>query len=145
MLREAVSGAPASGEERSRSGIALGIQLQHRGALDEARTVLAAALGAIDAAHPDAICGRSHLRAIEEKHGCGCGDVGREVYAQVERIVRERLPSGLVDRIDFDGGKVDIRVTRALSEAEARQVADTVDLAMSEMRKRIAQAYGQHS
>jgi tetratricopeptide (TPR) repeat protein len=145
MLREAVSAAPGSGEERSRSGIALGIQLQHRGALDEARTVLAAALGAIDPAHPDAICGRSHLRAIEEEQSCGCGDVGREVYAQVERIVRERLPSGLVDRIDFEGGKVDIRVTRALSEAEARQVADTVDLAMSEMRKRIAQTYGQRS
>jgi tetratricopeptide (TPR) repeat protein len=142
LLREAADARHDRGEERARSLIALGIQLQHRGELAEARDRLASGLGEIDAAHPDAMCGRSHLRAIEEKQSCGCGDVGGEIHAQVERIVRERLPEGLLDRIDFDGNNVGIHVTRVLTEDEARLVADTVDLAMSEMRSRIRATYG---
>lgn len=142
LLREAADAREARGEERARSRIALGIQLQHRGELAEARDRLAGGLAEIDASHPDAICGRSHLRAIEEKHSCGCGDVGGEIHAQVERIVRERLPEGMLDRIVFDGDNVGIHVTRALTEDEARLVADTVDLAMSEMRNRIRATYG---
>jgi tetratricopeptide (TPR) repeat protein len=145
MLREAADLVREPCEERARSRIALGIQLQHRGELAEARDRLASALAEIDATHPDAMCGRSHLGAIEQKQSCGCGDVGTEVHAQVERIVRERLPAGLLERIEFTGEhgeNVGIHVTRALSEGEARLVADTVDLAMSEMRKRIRATYG---
>jgi len=142
LLREAVAASPGPGEERARSGIALGIQLHHRGELAGARERLVGALAEIDPAHPDAMCGRSHLRAIDEKQSCGCGDVGGEVHAQIERIVRDRLPPGLLDRIDFEGTNVGIHVTRALSEDEARLVADTVDLAMAEMRTRIRATYG---
>jgi tetratricopeptide (TPR) repeat protein len=142
LLREAADTMAEPSEERARSRIALGIQLQHRGALVDARARLASALAEIDAAHPDAMCGRSHLRAIDEKQSCGCGDTKEEIHAQVERIVRDRLPAGLLDRIAFDGENVGIHVTRALTEDEARLVADTVDLAMSEMRARIRATYG---
>jgi tetratricopeptide (TPR) repeat protein len=142
LLRDAAEATREPCEERARSRVALGIQLQHQGQLAEARDRLATALAEIDPAHPDALCGRSHLRAIEEKQSCGCGDVGNEVHALVERIVRERLPAGLLDRIEFDGANVGVHVTRPLDEKEARLVADTVDLAMSEMRKRIQATYG---
>ncbi len=142
LLREAqaVEGAPL--EEKARAGVALGIQLQHRELLAEARPILARALTLLDAAHPDAICGRSHLQAIEEKQSCGCGDTRAEIHTQVERIVRERLPEGLLDRLEFEPDNVNIHVTRALSESETRLVADTVDLAMAELRRRIGAAYG---
>src|SRR5262249_5281571 len=132
-LRAAVDVADAPAEERARSCAALGIQLQHAGELTEARELLASATSALDPAHPDAICAKSHLRAIEEKGSCGCGDTLEEVHAQVERIVRERLPEGLLDRIEFQEGNVGIHVTRVLTDDEARLVADTVGLAMAEM------------
>jgi hypothetical protein len=97
-------------------------------------------LADIDQAHPDAMCGRSHLRAIETSQSCGCGNAGYEVRLQIERIVRERLPPGLLDRLEIDGANVGIHVTRALSDDEARLVADATDLAMAEMRKRIQTA-----
>jgi hypothetical protein len=68
--------------------------------------------------------------------------VSSEIHGQVERIVRVRLPEGLLDRIEFDGADIQIHVTRALDEDEARLVADTVDLAMSEVRTRIRSRYG---
>jgi tetratricopeptide (TPR) repeat protein len=140
LLREAVAITDAPKEELARSQLSLGMQLQHRAHLDEARTLLVTALTAIEQTHPDAICARSHLKAIDEKRSCGCGDVTSEIHAQVLRIVQGRLPVGLLDRLEFSADGVGIHVTRELSEDETRLVADTVDLAMTEMRKRISPA-----
>lgn len=141
LLREAqaVEGAPL--EDKARAGVALGIQLQHRELLADARPILARALTLLDPMHPDAICGRSHLQAIEEQQSCGCGDTRAEIHAQVERLVRKRLPDGLLDRLEFEPDNVNIHVTRPLSESETRLVADTVDLAMAELRRRIGDTY----
>jgi tetratricopeptide (TPR) repeat protein len=136
LLRDAVAIDGAPPEELSRSRIALGIQLQHRADLATARPLLVSALQAIDPAHPDAICARVHLKALDEHGACECRGIDSEVHAQVERIARERLPEGLVEAIDFKEGDVSIRVSRPMTEAEARLVADTVQLAVAEMRKR---------
>lgn len=138
LLREAVSVPHAPPGELALTRLALGIQLQHRGELGEAQALLAAGLAAMEPTHPDAICARSHLRAIEQQGSCGCGQPADEVHAQVERIVRDRLPPGLLEALEFGEGGVSIRVTRSLTESEARLVADTVELAMTELRKRLA-------
>jgi tetratricopeptide (TPR) repeat protein len=65
LLREAARTAQASAVELARSRMALGIKLQHLGELAEARETLTQGLTGIDPAEPDAICARSHLRAIE--------------------------------------------------------------------------------
>jgi tetratricopeptide (TPR) repeat protein len=143
LLREAARTAQASAAELARSRMALGIRLQHLGELAEAREALTQGLAGIDPAEPDAICARSHLRAIEEHASCGCGEIGKEYEAQLERIIRERLPPDLAVRIEFGpDGAVSIHASRALVEAEGRLLADTVNLAMTEMRQRIKATYG---
>jgi tetratricopeptide (TPR) repeat protein len=142
LLREAAAVPGASAEEHARSQIALGIRLQHGHDLAGARALLVSALAALDPVHPDAECAQSHLRAIDERGSCECDGVSREVHAQLERVVRERLPEGLLESIALTDGKVSIHVTRAMTDAEARLVADTVDLAMAEMGKRHSRVYG---
>jgi tetratricopeptide (TPR) repeat protein len=142
LLREAGTVPGASAEEHARSQIALGIRLQHDRDIAGARPFLVSGLATLDPAHPDAECAQSHLRAIDERGSCECDGVSREVHAQLERIVRERLPEGLLESIALTDGEVSIHVTRVMTDAEARLVADTVDLAMAEMRKRHSRLYG---
>ena len=140
LLTEATGLADVPADENARARLALGIQLQHRGELGVARQHLAAGLAIIDGADRDAICARGHLRAIEEAGSCGCGAPSAELHAQIERMIRARLPKALVASVDFSDGLASVRVTRPIDDREARLVADTVDLAIAELRARLANA-----
>jgi hypothetical protein len=57
--------------------------------------------------------------------------------------VLARLPPDLIGEIAFSGtDEIEIRVTRALEAAEARHLADAVELARNELRDSIRRVYG---
>ncbi|CAN5900904.1 hypothetical protein BH11MYX4_BH11MYX4_58080 [soil metagenome] len=145
LLEEAAAIADG-GAERARAAIALGINLQHSGELAKAKTWLADGLSTLESAHPDAICGRSHLKAASEHGDCGCGNSRDEVHAEIERLIRAHLAPDvhdLIASISFgDNYAVNLEVLRDLEEGEQRQLADAVELGMAELRSRIRQVYG---
>ena len=141
MLREAAA-MRAAGDESARASVALGIHLQHTGAREEARAELRAALDRLHPSHPDAICAMSHFKALDSADGCGCGKPSEELYAQVARMIEERLPAGLVKEIRVTADDVQVHVTREITEAEGQQIAYVVELARAEMRQNIQRLYG---
>lgn len=141
MLREAAA-MRAAGDESARASVALGIHLQHTGAREETRAELRAALERLHPSHPDAICAMSHFKALDSADGCGCGKPSEELYAQIARMIEERLPPGLVKEIRVTADDVQVHVTREITEAEGQQIAYVVELARAEMRQNIQRLYG---
>jgi tetratricopeptide (TPR) repeat protein len=145
LLQEAAAIA-GGGAERARAAIALGINLQHSGELAEAKTWLADGLSTLESAHPDAICGRSHLKAASEHGECGCGKPRDEINAEIERLIRAHLAPSLhevIDSISIDENhKVDLVVLRDLEATEQRQLADAVQLGLADLKSRIREVYG---
>lgn len=84
--------------------VALGIFRQHRGALPDAEELLDQGLALLPATHPDALCGRSHLSALERGDPCGCGDVRATLSRALRELVEHDLPAGLVAALALDDG-----------------------------------------
>jgi tetratricopeptide (TPR) repeat protein len=142
-LRLAVADADRAGggEMAGRARIALALFLQHGGVLAEARPLLEQGLAALDPAHPDALCGLSHLGALKSGGGCGCGDMESAMTTAFEAFVRERLPdSEFVEHLGLTMGEkglnVEVRLRRAASEDELRELQRVIDHALHEFRRR---------
>jgi tetratricopeptide (TPR) repeat protein len=141
-LRAAVAAAGRGydGEMLGRAQVALGLFLQHHERLAEARETVEAGLANLDAAHPDAVCGRSHLGAISAGQGCGCGDVRGAMADAFREFVAGRLPQDLLARLDVtieDGNfNVKAELRREPTEAELEQLNQVVSGATAEFRRR---------
>jgi tetratricopeptide (TPR) repeat protein len=145
LLRGAVTHAESATnpEEIGRYQIALGIFLQHGGDLDAARELLATALEKMNPAHPDALVGRSHLLAIEQKRSCGCGDTSEAFCVAIKEYILGQFPPGLVKQLDVGLSEdrqnldVGVRLDREATEAELQLIERIVRHAREEFRKRI--------
>jgi len=142
-MREAVAYAQrgADHEMLGRAQIALGLFLQHRGRLDEARQIVEAGLAVMDPAHPDAIIGRSHLGAIHQGESCGCGALGDTLSAAFRDFVLARLPADLLSGLDVnivDGEfKVEVQLNREPAPDELDHLNRVMNAATAEFRRRV--------
>jgi tetratricopeptide (TPR) repeat protein len=125
-LRAALELAERSGDrgELGSARAALGIFVQHDGRLDEARPLLAAVVADVHPTHPDAVCARSHLDAIDSSGSCGCGDSEQAFAETLEALMREEnLPEGLLDCVEVEdsgnGAHVSLRLDREATPEEA--------------------------
>ena len=101
----------------------------------DATTWLADGLSTLDSAHPDAICGRSHLMAASQHGECGCGRPRDEIHAEVERLIRANLAPNLHELIgSISFGEDDAVELGDLEASEQRQITDAVELGMADMR-----------
>jgi tetratricopeptide (TPR) repeat protein len=144
-LRLAVGAARESREDETigRAQVALGIFLQHHGRPDEAKSLLADAIQRLDSAHPDALCARSHLQAIESGAGCGCGDMQDALADAFRQFVLQRIPEGLVKdiRVEIDEGQFDVHVEMAREPTpdERELLEKTFQHARQQFRKRFSE------
>ena len=106
-------------------------------------SLLRAAAGTLPPMHPDGACAASHLRAIEERRLCDCGEPSHELGIRLEQFIRERVGGDFVDRIEIsEAGGVSVTVNRSLAPAERRSLEDALDLARAELRLRMRELYG---
>ena len=103
-LRQSVEDAKVSQDKEmlGRALGALGIFLQHGKELDEAQALLQQSLSLLDTAHPDAVCARRHLGAIQSGDSCGCGDMEAALAQSFRDFVLSQLPADLVERFDVE-------------------------------------------
>jgi tetratricopeptide (TPR) repeat protein len=144
-LTEAVhQGRLSSGNETlGRAAVALGILLQHRQRLDEARNALEEGLAALDPAHLDAIVGRSHLSAAQDGLTCGCdsGYLSDSLATAFREFVVARLPADLLDRIEVsiaDGEfQVEVALRREPAEGEIDRLNEVFAAADADFRRQL--------
>ena len=145
-LREAVAAA-GRGFDSEMLGcgqVALGLFLQHQERLAEARETVEAGLANLDAAHPDAVCGRSHLGAIIAGRSCGCGDIQGAMADAFREFVLGRLPQDLLERLDVtiedNDFKINVGLRRKPSEEELEGLNQVFQSATAEFRHRMTTA-----
>jgi tetratricopeptide (TPR) repeat protein len=130
-------------EMLGRAQVALGIFLQHGEQFPEARQLLAQALQLLDPAHPDAVCGRSHLTAIEAGSSCGCGDTGLAVADAFREFVQSRLPSDLLEHfaveLNDNDFAIEVHLNREPTEEELEHLNRVIQHAYTEFRQRLQQ------
>ncbi|WP_433089464.1 tetratricopeptide repeat protein [Dactylosporangium sp. CA-052675] len=142
-LRDAVRIARtgADPELLGRARIALGLFLQHRNRLGEARTVIEEGLAVLDPVHPDALVGRSHLGAVLEGRTCGCGDMPGTVAEAFRAFVLSKLPPDLLEdlrvRVEDGDFKIEVNLRREPSPAELERLNGVVQSAYAEFRRRL--------
>jgi tetratricopeptide (TPR) repeat protein len=146
LLREAVNVvAPDTDTEmRGRAEVALGVFLQHGGQMEPARALLTEALRRLDPAHPDAICARSHVNAIEKGGSCGCGDLGEASAEALREFILARVPPGLLQKLDVgyanQDWQIQVHLQKEPTEQELEQLNRIITHALEEFRKRVRQA-----
>lgn len=147
QLRAAVQDAERvhDHEMLGRALVALGIFLQHDGRLDEAAPLLQQAARHLAPAHPDAICGRSHLEAIRTGAACGCGNPEGAVAEAFRDFVLERLPRDLLEElhVGIDDGdfQINVALQREPTPEELEHLNRVMEHALAEFRKRLAAPY----
>lgn len=128
-----------------RAQVALGLFLQHQERLAEARDTVEAGLATLDAAHPDAVVGRSHLGAIIAGRACGCGDLQGAIAGAFREFVLSRLPHDLLARLEVtiedNNFNVKVELRRAPAEDELERLNRVVQGATAEFRHRLTSAY----
>ncbi|MEU5878600.1 hypothetical protein [Spirillospora sp. NPDC047279] len=131
----------ADPEMLGRALIALGLFLQHQERIPDARSTTEEGLTFLDPAHPDAVTGRSHLGAMAQGRGCGCGDMAGAVAESFRRFVIGQLPHDLLRDFDVrivDGDfKINVELQREPSEAELQQLDRIIQTAHAEFRRRL--------
>ena len=143
-LTEAVTEAARSDhvEMLGRAEIALGLFFQHGGRLGEAKPFIERGLEHLNPAHPDAVCGRSHLQAILSGGSCGCGDTPAAIADAFRDFVLGRLSPDLLkdlkvtlkDSMDFD---VKVELNREPTEQELEQLNRVINHSLEEFRRRL--------
>jgi hypothetical protein len=150
LLRAALGHARRARDELEigSAAAALGIFLQHDGDLAEARPLLEEAVAHLETGHPDAVCAKSHLDAIDEHGSCGCGDSERALAATLEELIRRELPAGLLDGVDLDtsgdGVSIQIQLARDPTPAEMKALQSATMRANATLRERLARGRPLH-
>lgn len=85
-----------------------------KGQPERARHLLREAVEVLPAFDRDALCARTHLRAIERGDvGCGCDDMGLALADVLQDAVRDQLPEGLLASVRFGtDGNVEVHLAR---------------------------------
>lgn len=147
-LSWAVFEAEQSGDKETlgRAEVALGVFLQHANRPGEAKPMVQGGVEHLDPAHPDAITGRSHLRALEAGEPCGCGDPKRATAEAFREFVLTRLPADLLEDVtvvpkerDVD---VKVKFNRKPSDDELQHLNRVIQHALEEFRRRVVSPYG---
>ncbi len=149
LLRDSIAAVTVDEPEAlGRAEVALGVVLQHDGRPgDEAAELFKTAIERLDVGHPDAICARGHLRAIEEGGPCACGDQEAALTEAFTALVRPNVPDGLIGdlRIELsDEGelKVGVELVREPTEEEHETIDRVVRHALHQLRQGIRRHYG---
>lgn len=128
-------------EVLGRGRIALGLFLQHHNRLGEARTVIEDGLAVLDPVHPDAICGRSHLGAVQEGRACDCSDLPETTAAAFREFVLSKLPPDLLADLQVtiadNDFKIDVHLQREPTQDELERLNGVVQSALAEFRRRL--------
>ena len=86
----------------------------------------------------DRLCGVSHLDAIENGGGCGCGDMGAVFSAALGDIVRPHLPEGLLDSLTVEmtpeGPSVSVQLAREASQSELALLNRLIERGLTQLR-----------
>lgn len=102
------------------------------------------AMANLDAAHPDAVSGRSHLGAIIAGRACGCGDIQGAMADAFREFVLGRLPQDLLERLDVtiedNDFKINVGLRRAPTEEELEGLNQVIQGATAEFRHRMTTA-----
>lgn len=114
---------------------ALGIFYLHHGIPGDAKAHLEKALQQLDPSDPDYHSAKDHLDALNNGDACGCLGENAKVAKLIRDYVMRRLPKDLISRFgvrvgNSGGVKLDVEVTRALSDSEASLVNKTIDEAL---------------
>ena len=128
-------------EMYGRSLVALGIFLQHQGQLEDAGNYLSEALKLLDPSHPDSVCGRSHLTALETNQSCGCGDISGALCEAFRQHLLQAIPEGFVSDVDVEigdeGFEVSLGYARDLNDEESDLLQRTLQQSQIDFRKRL--------
>ncbi len=137
VLRRALLEAIAADvtDEANLTRVALGVYLQHGGRLDEARELLTEAIAGLDPATNQAFTARSHLDAIRDGGGCGCGRGEQAYQATLESLVRPELPDGLLESIELHDGEISVQLSREPTDDEAALLDRVLRQALFRLRQ----------
>lgn len=136
-MREAVAAAPRGGEMWARALVAHALFQQHRDRLAPAREQLRQALAALPPEHPDALCARSHLDAIESGGGCGCGQMDKAIDEALRELVTPHLPEGLLESLTFNPEKgLSVQLARDATAEEQELLNRVLRQAMTQLSNR---------
>lgn len=146
LLEQAVAVARGAwgggGEMLGRALVALGIFVQHGGAedpsaLERARALLQEGIQSLQPDHPDALPARSHLNAIENGGGCGCGNMDAAISAALQDMVLPQLPHGLLDTLAYKDGNLDVKLAREPSPEEMETLNSVLHQAMAQLKQKL--------
>lgn len=146
-LEQAVAVARAAwgggGEMLGRALVAQGIFVQHGGAedpsaLQRAKALLQEGIAKLQPDHPDALPARSHLNAIDDGGGCGCGNMDDAISAALREMVLPQLPEGLLDTLSYGAdGNLDVKLAREPSEQELELLNSVLNQAMAQLKDKL--------
>jgi hypothetical protein len=132
-----ISAAAESGnlELEAQARAALGIYYAHHGRGGDALAHLERSIRLMPLPCPDKTAATRYLAALREGDGAALPGPTGQTARLIREFVLARLPEGLVSRLGVrvseDGGvKWDVEVSRPLSDTEARQLHDLIDLAL---------------
>jgi tetratricopeptide (TPR) repeat protein len=125
--------------------VALGILRQHLGDLEQAQLLLKAACKALDPLSTDALCGRSHLTAIETgaEDGCNEATMTLAVSQAIQEYVQQRLPLGMTVNVDVAYSKEDkewlvsVKPARETTAQEQAEIHRVVEHALAHFRAQV--------
>lgn len=147
MLEQAVAVARGAwgggGEMLGRALVAQGIFVQHGGAedpsaLERARALLQEGISKLQPDHPDALPARSHLNAIDDAGGCGCGNMDDAISQALRDMVLPQLPEGLLDTLHYGPeGNLDVKLAREPSEDELELLNSVLNQAMAQLKDKL--------
>jgi tetratricopeptide (TPR) repeat protein len=124
--------------------VALGILYQHQGDKQRAALLLQEACEQLDPLSTDALCGRSHLTAIQTGAECGCSEATMQqaLTEAIRLYVLQRLPAGLLKNIHvrFDAAhqwKIELEPARPPTVDEQQQVNRVLDHAQAHFVRQV--------
>lgn len=142
-LRDAVLWSEKAGnrEQEGLAKITLGIFLQHQGDLESAGSLLQNGIDQVDATHPHAVMGRSHLRALKTGSSCGCGDPTHAALEAFCDFFRKQIPADLLEEVQVavENGemKIQVQLRRKPSEEELEMLARIQRYARNQFREHL--------
>jgi tetratricopeptide (TPR) repeat protein len=140
LLRAAVDQARGADllPELGRGLIALGIFLQHRDRLEDAQAALAEGTTLLPPDDRDWLTGRSHLTAIQNSDGCGCGDMDGALSDALLALVAPHVADDLLESLQVqmtsDGPSVSVELARDAENAELKRLNQAIRQGLAQLQ-----------
>jgi tetratricopeptide (TPR) repeat protein len=139
-LAAALEAARTSGDKNQLISAltAYGIFVQHGGDLERGQKLLEEALSGMTPRNPNFLYAQNHLNAIVNKKSCGCGDMSGAISDGIKKLIRERIPEGLIDDIIVSpkaDEPVSVKFKRKPTDEQREQVDTVIKQAIVELKK----------